>query len=128
MDTDSSACPQRRHTERHGNAVIAMTMHLTAPDLAAIDDDAVRGWLAFDAQRQQTIRHHLNAIRLLDSQLFCTTQHRATVGTGSSHEQYRKLINGQRNQLFRDLDTLQFSRTHTQISHWLAADFTLVFQ
>jgi hypothetical protein len=76
----------------------------------------------------KTVRHHLNTIRLLDPQLFGTRQYGTPFSTGSGHKQHREFVDSQRNQLFRNLDTFEFSCSHAQVSHRLAADFTLVFQ
>ncbi len=73
-----------------------------AADLAALDDDAIRGRLALDAQRQQAIGHDLDTVRFLDPQLFGAAQHGAPFGAGRSDEQHREFVDGQRNQLLRE--------------------------
>ena len=108
--------------------MVAMRPDFAATNGAAFDDDAIRGRLGLHAQRDQAVGHDLNAIGLFHPQLLGAAQHGATFGTGSGDEQHREFIDGQRHQIFRDIDAFKLGRTHTNVRHWLAADFTLVFQ
>ncbi|OMP13274.1 hypothetical protein COLO4_01963 [Corchorus olitorius] len=128
MDADRRTGTQRGNAEGHGDSVVTVTVHFATAELAAVDDYAVRGRLALDAQGNQAVGHDLDAVGLLHPQLFGATQHGTPFGAGSGNEQYRELVDGQRHQFFRDIDTLEPGATYAQVGHGLAADFTLILQ
>src|SRR5690554_8077671 len=103
-----------------------MTFHRTTADsLATVNDNTVRGYRGFDTQLRKAVCHHLNAVTLFDPQLLGTPKHCTPLSAGCSYKQYRELINGQRNLVFRNVDTLQAGRANTQVSHRLPTDNTL---
>src|SRR5690606_29146226 len=73
QDTNRSICTQRRHGERHGNAMIAMGVDSTTAKAAgfthALDTDTIGAHLMRNPQHRQAISHGLDTVAFLDSQL-----------------------------------------------------------
>src|SRR5690606_16807848 len=92
------------------------------------DDDAIRGRLGLHAQGLQAIGHDLDAVGFLHPQFFGTAQHGAALGAGGGDEEHGEFVDGQRNQVFGDIDALQLGCTYADVGNRLAAYFTLVFQ
>ena len=128
MDSDRAIGSQRSHAEGHRDAVIAMRPDFTGADCATFDDNPVRGRFSLDPQRLQAVSHHLDAVRLLDAQLFGTAQRGATFGTGRSYEEHREFVDRQRNQILRNVDTLELRATHANIRYRLAAHLARILQ
>ena len=67
-----------------------------------------------DAERGKPSSHHRKAIAFFDPQLLGAAQRRRTFGAGRRDEEYRELIDRERDEFHGHFDTAQPRRSHRQ--------------
>ena len=106
--------------------MITMRLDLSARHGPTANHHAIGGGGRIDAQNSQAVRHDLDAVALLDAQFLGTSESGLTLGTGRRDKEHRKLIDGQRDEFFRYVDTPQLAAANPDISHRLPAGLTRI--
>ena len=87
--------------------MISMRIDRATAHVTAFDNDAVRVNLCANPEFGKSIGHHLDAIALLDPELFSFTESSNTMRAGGGNKQHREFIDRQWHQFKRNIDTAQ---------------------
>src|SRR4051812_37800862 len=101
--------------------MIAVTVHFaTAESMtlrSALDPHPIWQHFALNAHRLQSLSHDSDAIALLDPQLLSPGHQRLAFRASGRDKQSRKLINGERDQMFGHMNAFQTRRRDLNVSH-----------
>ena len=113
---ERGACPERRHRERHGEAMVTEAVDGAAAEaLGALQPQPIGQQLVLDAEHREPGRHPRQAIALLDAQLVRAAHHALPARAGGGHEEHRELIDGERHQRLGHRDAAQRAAPHLQV-------------
>ena len=87
--------------------MITKTLDSTATQPATVNDGAVRRLIDLDPEFPQPAGHRTDPVTFLDAELADAAERCAAFGASRSHEQHRKLVDGQRHERGIHIDTAQ---------------------
>ena len=108
--------------------MISMRIDRATAHETTFDNDAVRIHLCRNPEFGKSIGHHLDAITLLDPELFSFTESSSAMRAGGGDKQHRKFIDCQRHQFNGNINTAQRRTANANIGNRFAADIALILQ